>query len=129
MCQKALVLIFLYLGPLSLQTTTKLRTSLRGILNCCKLQVVFQSQNKLANAFRFEDYSPKEHTSGVVYIFQCGFCNESHYGYYVRQINVKVREYIEIFLSTNRKVRSKAGAVSDNLFFLIIHHYLTVLVC
>ena len=27
----------------------------QSILNCCKLQIVFKNQNKLTNAFRFED--------------------------------------------------------------------------
>ena len=39
--KKTLFLVLPYLGPLSLQTRTKLRKSLKGILNCCKLQIVF----------------------------------------------------------------------------------------
>ena len=78
--KKTLFLVLPYLGPLSLQTRTKLRKSLKGILNCCKLQIVFKSQNKLAKAFRFKDRIPKELTSGVVYKFQCGFYNEYYYG-------------------------------------------------
>ena len=39
--KKTLFLVLPYLGPLSLQTRTELRKSLKGILNCCKLQVVF----------------------------------------------------------------------------------------
>ena len=49
---KPFVLVLLYLGPLSLQTRTKFRKSLKGIPNCCKLQIAFKSQNKLANAFK-----------------------------------------------------------------------------
>ena len=30
----------------------------QSILNCCKLQIVFKNQNKLTNAFRFEDRMP-----------------------------------------------------------------------
>ena len=52
----------------------------KGILNCCKLQIAFKSQNKLAKAFHFKDRIPKELTSGVVYKFQCGLCNKSYYG-------------------------------------------------
>ena len=63
--KKTLFSVLPYLGPLSLQTRTKLRKSLKGILNCCKLQIVFKSQNKLAKAFRFKDRIPKELTSGV----------------------------------------------------------------
>ena len=78
--KKTFFLVLQYLGVLSLQTRTKLRKSLKGILNCCKLQIVFKSQNKLAKAFRFKDRIPKELTAGVVYKFQCGLCNESYYG-------------------------------------------------
>ena len=86
--KKPLFLVLPYLGLLSLQTRTKLRKSLKGILNCCKLQIVFKSQNKLTNAFRFKDRIPKELTSGVVYKFQCGLCNESYYDECVRRLNV-----------------------------------------
>ena len=82
--KKTWFLVLPYLGPLSLQTRTKLRKSLKGILNCCKLQIMFKSQNKLAKAFRFKNRIPKELTSGVVHKFQCGLCNESYYGESVR---------------------------------------------
>ena len=49
--RKSLLLILPYLGPLSLQTRTELRKPLRDILNCCKLQIVFKSQNKLQTLF------------------------------------------------------------------------------
>ena len=56
--KKTLFLVFPYLGPLSLQTRTKLRKCLKGIVHCCKLQIVFKSQKKLAKAFRFKDLIP-----------------------------------------------------------------------
>ena len=69
--KKPLFLALPYLRPLSLQTRTKLRKSLKGILNFCKLQIVFNCQNKLASAFRFKDQIPKELTSDFVYKFRC----------------------------------------------------------
>ena len=57
--KKTLFLVLPYLGPLSLQTRTMLMKSLKGILNYCKLQIVFKSQNKLAKAFRFKYRIPK----------------------------------------------------------------------
>ena len=69
-------LVLPYLGPLSSQNRAKLRQSFKGILSCCKLQIVFKSENKLANVFRFKDGIPKELTSGVVHKFQCGICND-----------------------------------------------------
>ena len=118
--KKTLFLVLPYLGPLSLQTRTKLKKSLKGILNCCKLHIAFKSQNKLARAFRFKDRIPKELTSGVVYKLRCGFCNESYYGECVRHLNVRIGEHIGISSLTKKKVHPKDSAVSDHL--LLCNH-------
>ena len=118
--KKTFFLVLPYLEPLSLQTRTKLKKSLKGILNCCKLQIVFKSQNKLAKTFRFKDRIPKELTSGVVYKFQCGFCNESYYGECVSHLNVRIGEHIGISPLTKNKVKPKGSAVSNHL--LLFNH-------
>ena len=127
--KKTLVLVFPYLGPLSLQTRTKLRKSLKGILNCCKLQILFKSQNKLAKAFHFKDRIPKELTSGVVYKFQCGLCNESYYGRCVRYLNARIGEHIGISPLTKKKVKPKGSAVSDHLLLCNHSPSFEILVC
>ena len=84
--KKPLFLVLFTLDHYHYKTTTKLRKSLRGILNCCKLQIVFKAQNKLANAFSYKDCISKELISVAVYKFQCGLCNKSYYGGYVRNL-------------------------------------------
>ena len=74
--KKPLFSVLPYYGPLSLLSRTKLRKCLKGF-NCCKLQILFNCQNKLANRFHFKDRFPKGLISGVVYKFRCGFCNKS----------------------------------------------------
>ena len=74
--KKRLVLVLPYLGITSLQTRTKLQQALKGVLNCCKLEIVFRCQTRLSNSFRYKDPIPKELISGVVYKFQCCLCNE-----------------------------------------------------
>ena len=64
--KKTLFLSLPYLGEISLQTRTKLRKSLKGLLNSCKLQIVFKSQRKLSNVFCFKDRLPSDLVSGVV---------------------------------------------------------------
>ena len=56
---KPLRLVLPYSGTTSLQTRTKLQKSFKGVLNCCKLQVIFKSQNKLCNNFWFKDSVPQ----------------------------------------------------------------------
>ena len=76
---------------------------------------LFKSQNKWAKNFCFKDRIPKELTSGVVYKFQCGFCNESYYSECVRNLNVRIGEHIGISPLTKEKVKPKGSAVSDHL--------------
>ena len=45
--KKPLRLVLPYLGTISLQTRTNCKKSIKGVLNCCKLQVIFKSQNEL----------------------------------------------------------------------------------
>ena len=60
--------LLLFLRAVLLQTRTKLQKALKRVLNCCKLSVIFKSQNKF---FCFKDQIPKELNSGVVYKFLC----------------------------------------------------------
>ena len=53
--KNTLILSLPYLRDLLLQPRTKLRKFFKGILNCCKLQIVFKSQWKLANVFQLKD--------------------------------------------------------------------------
>ena len=48
-------IVVLFIEKKKEKKRTKLKKSLKGILNRCKLQIVFKSQNKLAKAFHFKD--------------------------------------------------------------------------
>ena len=104
--KKTLILSLPYLGGITLQVRTKLRKSFKVILNCCKLQIVFNSQRKLANIFQFRVCLTFDLVSGVVYKYTCGRCNLSHYGETDRHLKVRSGEYIGI---------SKESAISDHL--------------
>ena len=114
--KKTLILSLPYLGDISLQTRTKLRKSFKGILNCCKLQIVFKSQRKLADVFQFKDCLSFDLVSGVVYKYTCGRCNYSYYGETERYLKVRPGEHIEISSLAFRKVKpSKESAIRDHL--------------
>ena len=113
--KKPLFLVLPYLESLSLQTRTKLRKSLKGILNCFKLQIVFKTQNKSANACRFKSGIPKEFTSGVLYKFQSGLYSESYYRECVKNLNVRTGCDIGISPLIKKKVKPKGSTASDHL--------------
>ena len=91
-----LVLVLPYLSSISLQTRTKLKKSIKSILNCCKLQIVPKNKARLGNNFYFKDQIPKDLNFGVVNKFKSGVCNESYYGKSMRHLNVRISEHISI---------------------------------
>ena len=115
--KKPLLLVLPYLVSISLQTRTKLKKSLKKILNYCKLQIVFKNKTTLGNNFHFKDQIPKDLTSGVVYKFQCGLCNESYYGECMRHLNVRIGEHIGISPLSRKQVKPKNSSVADHLLF------------
>ena len=114
--KKTLILSLPNLGDISLQTRTKLRKSFKGILNCCKLQIVFKSEKKLANVFWCKDCLPFDLVSREVYKYTCGRCNSSYYGETDRHLKVSSRRQFGISLLTFRKVKpSNKNAIRDHL--------------
>ena len=78
---------------------------------------MFQNKTRLGKNFLFKQRIPKYLTSGVVYKFQCGLCNESYYGERVRYLNVRIDESIGISSLTKRQVKPKNSFVADHLLF------------
>ena len=106
-----------YLGITSLQIRTKLQKSIKRVLNCCTLQLIFKSQDRLCNNFCLKDPVPQILTSSVFYKFHCGLCNESYYGECVRHLAVRSGEHIGISFLTNKRVQRRKDSV-------VCHHLL-----
>ena len=103
---KTLFLSLPYLDEISIQTRTKLRKSVKGLLNSCKLKIVFKSQRNLSNVFRFKDRLPFDLVSGVVCKCMCGKCNYTYYEYTDRQLKVRNEEHVEISPLTFKKTKA-----------------------
>ena len=114
--KKRLLLVFLYLQIISLHTTTKLLQTLKGVLNCCKLEIVFKCQTRLSNSFCYKDPMPKDITSSLIYKFQCGFSKGPYYGQSMRHLDIRSGEYICVSPLTGKKViPSDNSAICDHL--------------
>ena len=111
-----MLLIFPYLGIISLQTRTKLQQALKGVFNCCKLEIFFKCQTRLSNSFRYKDSIPNDLISGVVYNFQCGLSNEPYYGGSIKHFDIRSGEHVGVSPLTGKKVKSSNdSAISDHL--------------
>ena len=118
--KKPLNLVLPWLGLIMfIETRTKLKKSLKNIMNCCKLLIVFK-KSILGHAFHFKDCIPKDLTSVVDYKFHCELCNESYYGEFVRHLNISIYNHlpnnpakIYLFKVTNRSTRKRCEIRSE----------------
>ena len=78
--KKDLVTTRSYLGKLSLQIRTRINRIMKNKLPYCSISFVLQTKCKINNFFTFKDKIPSLLPSGIVYKFQCGFCNPTYYG-------------------------------------------------
>ena len=81
-----------YLGNISSITKKRLNRCISKRLKFCKLQIIFQTSNRLKNYFRFKDRVPETLQSNFVYKFKCGSCTASYYGKTYRHMKVRVSE-------------------------------------
>ena len=114
--KKTLFLSLQHLCEISLHTRAKLRKSLKGLLNSCKLQIILKNQRKLLNAFYFSDRLPFDLVTGVVYKCTRGKCNSTNYKETDTCLNVRSGEHIGISTLTFKKTKpSKESAIEEHL--------------
>ena len=119
--KEAMRLVLPYLGTISLQTRTKVQKSIKGALNCCKLQVIFKSPDKLCNNFCFKDPVAQILTSVWFTSFSVWLCNESYYRECVRNLAVRSGEHIGISPLTNKRVQPRKDSAVCNHFLNCNH--------
>ena len=116
--RKAFAPSLFYLGIISLQARTKLQQAMKGVLNCCKLEIVFKCQTRLSNSFRYKEPIPKVIVFGVAYKIQCGLSNKSYYGEGIRHLGIASREHIGGLRLTGKKLKpSNNNSICDNLIY------------
>ena len=126
--KKSLVLVLPFLGSISLQTKTKLKKSLTNILNCCTLQIVFKNKTRFGNNFHFKDQITKDLTSGVVYKYQCGLCNESYYGECMRHLMLELVNMLVYHHLPENKISLRTAPSLIIYYFATIQHLMKILV-
>ena len=67
--KKELKIILLYLGKMSEIVKTRLSKTMNKHMKFCKLTVIFQTNNRVRNYFRFKDFIPETLGSSLIYKF------------------------------------------------------------
>ena len=87
------IIILPYLGKMSQIVKTRLTKTMNKHMKFCKLRVIFQTNNRLRNYFRFKDFVPETLRSSLIYQISCRSCTASHIGKTYRHFKVRVSEH------------------------------------
>ena len=105
-----------YLGNISSITKKRLNKCISKRLKFCKLQIIFQTGNRLKNYFRFKDCVPETLQSNFVYKFKCRSCTASYYGKTYRYIKVWVSEHHGVSPRVGKRVKGTLStSVKDHM--------------
>ena len=70
-----------------------------------KLCVVFVSDVRLKNKFRFKDQIPKDLRSLVLYTYKCDSCNAIYHGKTKRHYKVRINEHLGMSTMTEKPLK------------------------
>ena len=101
--KKELKICLPFFGKQSLNLRTKLSKFISKNFPFCKLQVIFNSNNRLRSFFNFKDKMPISVRSHVLYRYMCDGCNAIYLGKTRRHYGVRVFEHLGISSLTHKK--------------------------
>ena len=90
--KKDLYVFLPYLGKFLLPGRSTFVKTIRDILPCVNLKVVFRIKNRLSSKFTFKEKIPKEMRSLLCYKFQCVSCKATYHGKTKLYFKVRVSE-------------------------------------
>ena len=92
-----------FMGKDSLKIRGNLTKLAKTYFPCCKIKVVFNSENRLGSFFNFKDKVPLNARSLVLYKFTCSSCNSAYVGKTKRHFLVRMFEHLGRSLLTGNK--------------------------
>ena len=84
---------------------TRLTKTMNKNMKFCKLRVIFQTNNRLSNYFRFKDSVHETLRSNLIYKFSHGSCTASYIGKTYRHFKVRVSEHEGVSPRTGKPVK------------------------
>ena len=100
---------------------TRLTKTMNKHMKFCKLRVIFQTNNRLRNYFRFKDSVHETLRSNLNYKFSCGSCTSSYIGKTYRHFKVRVSEHQGVFPRTGKPVKDTLSTSVRNHMLVCDH--------
>ena len=95
---------------------TRLTKTMIKHMKFCKLRVIFQTNIRLKNYFRFKDSVLETLQSNLIYKFLCGSCTACYIGKTYRHFKVRVSEHQSVSPRTGKPIKGTLStSVRDHM--------------
>ena len=111
-----------YLGKLSLEIRKRLQKYVNKHVSNCKFLIIFRSQRRLKNIFRFKDTIPQDLQSYILYQFTCRVCNNSYIGKSDRHCHIRWSEHLKLQPFRGGVSKNKQKPTAVNLHMTATEH-------
>ena len=88
-----------------------------------KINVVFISNYKISNFFRFKDKMPDSIRSSLVYMYTCSRCTATYVGKTVRHFSTRISEHRGVSHRTNQPIMSSHSSIRSHINNNNHHNY------
>ena len=99
---KQIYLVLPFMGELSALVKSGLIRTFHKRLLFRKINIVFQTSNRLKNYFSLKDVVPEPLSSCQIHNFTCGYCNASYIGKSFRHLKVRISEHLGVSPRTGK---------------------------
>ena len=108
--------IFLpYLGTLSGKTEKRIQNLFRKVIPWGKINIIYKTQCRISQLFRFKDTIPTDLMSHLIYYFKCPSCKAEYIGETERHSKVRWCEHLGLSCFTDNPIVGIQTAIRDHI--------------
>ena len=113
--KKEFQIILPYLGTLSSKTEKRIRSLFKKVIPWGNIKLIYKTQCRISQLFRFKDTLPTEIRSHLIYYFKCPSCNAEYIGETVRHSKVRWCEHLGLSCFTDKSVVGIKTPIRDHI--------------
>ena len=113
--KKEFLIVMPFLGSLSGKIEKRIRSLIQKMIPWGKVNIVYKTQCRVSQLFRFKDSIPNDLKSHLVYYFKCPSCNAEYIGETMRHSKVRWSEHLGISCFTNLPVAGLRTPIRDHI--------------
>jgi putative heme iron utilization protein len=113
--KKEFLIVLPFLGSISSITEKRVRSLFQNMIPWGEIKIVYKTQCRISQLFRFKDAIPKDLMSHLIYYFKCTSCNAEYIGETERHAKVRWCEHLGLSCFTDKPIVGIQTAIRNHI--------------